>query len=362
MKYPPVQYHNYLKLNSLLSSQTRRSEELGNPAHEEMLFIIVHQAYELWFKQVLFELDSILEVFQKDQIAEKMMGRAVDRLDRILKIVTHTIGQIDLMETMTPLDFLDFRDYLYPASGFQSFQWRLIETKLGLKIDQRLTYNDSPFWKSLTEDQQTEMQKVLKQPSLFDRLESWLERTPFLKDKNFNFWQAYENALIEMLDADIEVIEKNPRLSLNEREKTLANVKLMREQFKTLFAPEKYADLQSSGGVRFSAKALQAALFILVYRDEPVLQIPHKLLSTLVDLDEKMTEWRYRHTLMAQRMLGKKIGTGGSSGHDYLKATTEKHKIFSDLVNLASFLLPRSRVPELPVELSRQMNYVFNEG
>jgi tryptophan 2,3-dioxygenase len=128
-----------------------------------------------------------------------------------------------------------------------------------------------------------------------------------------------------------------------------------------LFHPEKYLELQKQGLVRFSAKALQAALFIQIYRDEPILQLPFRLLSCLIDLDEKMTEWRYRHALMAQRMLGKKIGTGGSSGHEYLKSATEKHKIFSDLVNLASFMIPHSQIPGLPENIKRQMNYFMRE-
>ncbi len=287
------------------------------------------------------------------------MGRAVARLERIKDIVAHTIGQIDILETMTPLDFLDFRDYLYPASGFQSFQWRLIETKLGLPIDQRLAYSDSPFWRSLHPTQQEAMQKVIAEKSLFDGLESWLERTPFLSHQNFDFWKSYQKAVFDILSADEDVVRKNPRLSDLDKQKTIQGLEATKQNFAHLFDPAKYKELQASGAVRFSAKALQAALFIQIYRDEPVLQQPFRLLACLVDLDEKMTEWRYRHALMAQRMLGRKIGTGGSSGHEYLKAATEKHKIFSDLVNLASFLIPRSQIPELPEELRRDMSYLF---
>lgn len=361
MKYPPVQYHDYLGLTSLLSSQKRRSEEFGAPAHDEMLFILVHQVYELWFKQILFDLDSVLEVFNQPQIEEKNMGRAVLRLERIKQIITHSIGQIDIMETMTPLDFLDFRDYLYPASGFQSFQWRLIETKLGLLNDQRLSYQDSPFWKSLIPEQQTQMVQVLAEKNLFSGVEAWLERTPFISRKDFDFWKSYENAVLGMLSADQEVVKKNPRMSKTEREKTLQNLELMKKNFTGLFTPEQYNEMQTKGEVRFSAKALQAALFVQIYRDEPALQLPHRLLSCLIDLDEKMTEWRYRHALMAQRMLGKKIGTGGSSGHEYLKSATEKHKIFSDLVNLASFLIPRSKIPKLPNQIESEMNFYFRK-
>ena len=122
-----------------------------------MLFIIVHQTYELWFKQLLFELDSVLETFSQNHIDESQMGTAVARLERIVSIQKYINGQVDVLETMTPLDFLDFREYLYPASGFQSFQWRCLETKLGLKAEQRLVYNQQPFYSQLQQDQQSQM-------------------------------------------------------------------------------------------------------------------------------------------------------------------------------------------------------------
>lgn len=359
MKYPPVHYHDYLGIEALLGTQKRRSQDFGKPAHDEMLFIIVHQAYELWFKQVLFELDSVLEIFGTEKIEEKKMGRAVARLERIRDIITHTIGQIDILETMTPMDFLDFRDYLYPASGFQSFQWRMIETKLGLPVDQRLAYSESPFWRSLHPSQQEAMKKILSERSLFDGLESWLERTPFLSQPNFDFWKSYEQSVVNLLNEDEQVVRKNPRLNEADKEKTIKGLEATKQTYLNLFDPEKYRELQASGAVRFSSKALQAALFIMIYRDEPILQLPYRLLACLVDLDEKMTEWRYRHALMAQRMLGKKIGTGGSSGHEYLKSATEKHKIFADLVNLASFMIPSSQIPELPESIREQMNFFF---
>ena len=203
MKYPPVHYHSYLGLDPLLSAQNPKSVEYGKPAHDELLFIITHQAYELWFKQILFELDSVLSTFAKPTIAETEMGMASSRLERIVSILKLIIGQIDVLETMTPLDFLDFRDMLYPASGFQSYQWRLIETKLGLRTTDRLAYNASPFHKSLSESQQTEILKIMDQPSLHDSLEKWLERTPFLADENFDFWESYKKAVNDMFQADM---------------------------------------------------------------------------------------------------------------------------------------------------------------
>ncbi|HTC81252.1 MAG TPA: tryptophan 2,3-dioxygenase family protein, partial [Acidimicrobiia bacterium] len=125
----PVYYWSYLHLDQLLSAQVPLSDP---PAHDEVLFIVVHQAFELWFKQILFELDAVLAVMGQDVVAEKDMGEVVAHLMRITRIQRLLTDQIEVLETMTPLDFLEFRDVLIPASGFQSVQFRLIENKLGL--------------------------------------------------------------------------------------------------------------------------------------------------------------------------------------------------------------------------------------
>lgn len=357
MKHPPVHYHDYLKLNQLLDSQKRRSEELGAPAHDEMLFITVHQAYELWFKQIIFELNSVLEIFGQNPMPEAALNLVEHRLDRVLGILRLSLGHIDIMETMTPLDFLDFRDYLYPASGFQSVQFRMIETKLGLRQDDRLLYNQSPFWKSLPEAHQKDVLAALSQKSLFELVESWLERTPFLQADGFDFWNSYKQAVLDMLAQDRKTAEGNPRLGPDELKRTLAMIDGSRDTFNALFDKDGFEKLREQGQFRLSQRAVQAALFIQVYREEPILQLPFRVLSRLLDLDEVLTAWRARHAQMALRMLGRKIGTGGSSGHQYLKDASDKHKIFTDFFALATFLIPRSKVPALPPELHKRMGY-----
>ena len=111
-------YTAYLRLDALLGAQQPLSDP---PHHDEMLFIIIHQVYELWFKQILYELDSVIDIFGKDDINESHIGTAVSRLNRIIEIQKILIDQIQVLETMSPMDFLDFRDFLIPASGFQIF-------------------------------------------------------------------------------------------------------------------------------------------------------------------------------------------------------------------------------------------------
>ncbi|KYG69827.1 tryptophan 2,3-dioxygenase family protein [Bdellovibrio bacteriovorus] len=359
MKYPPVHYHSYLGLDPLLNSQHRKSEEYGKPAHDEMLFIITHQAYELWFKQVLFELDSVLEIFKKSKVAETDMGLMSARLERSVAILKMIIGHVDILETMTPLDFLDFRDMLYPASGFQSFQWRLLETKLGLRMDDRLSYNQAPFYKSLSESQQGEMQKVISQPSLYDSVEKWLERTPFLQGEDFNFWDSYKKAVATMFQEDMDIVKNNPRLSDEDKKKNIEGLQATLKSFDALFDEQAFEQLRKEGQFRLSYKGMHAALLIQIYRDQPALQTPFRIIRALLDIDETMTTWRYRHALMAMRMLGQKIGTGGSSGHKYLADATAKHKIFGDFFNLTTFFIPRSKVPPLPKSMTDRMNFHY---
>ncbi|MDQ6889915.1 MAG: tryptophan 2,3-dioxygenase, partial [Bacteroidota bacterium] len=133
-------YNDYLQLDAILNAQHPESFKEGNePAHDEMLFIIIHQAYELWFKQILFELDFIMSVFKKNKIDDNSedLNLVRHRLHRIIKILALLTQQITLLDTMTPLDFLEFRNLLIPASGFQSVQFRLIEARLGLQMDNR---------------------------------------------------------------------------------------------------------------------------------------------------------------------------------------------------------------------------------
>ena len=133
-KNKPIYYSNYLQLDKILESQITESGKTSNPIHDENLFIITHQTYELWFKQIIIELKSINQMFSKNFVKESNLGLVVSRCERICKIIKLLINQVDILETMSPLDFLEFRNLLNPASGFQSAQFRIIENTMGLII------------------------------------------------------------------------------------------------------------------------------------------------------------------------------------------------------------------------------------
>ncbi len=342
----PVHYSKYLELERLLSSQNRESEKKGKPAHDEMLFIVVHQVYELWFKQILFEIDSILEMFGKHRIDEQEIGVAVARLERVIEIEKILIEQLRVLETMTPLDFLEFRDLLVPVSGFQSQQFRELESKLGVDMKQLPSRAPQPT----------------SRDSLFSLIERWLERTPFLDLEGFQFWNHYREAVEKMLSRDEEIIRTNEMLPEIDRRAQLEELAHTRESFDALFDQERHEALREKGERRLSFRATHAALLIHLYRDQPILHLPFRLLTALVDIDELFSTWRYRHALMAFRMIGTKIGTGGSSGAQYLRATVESRKVFSDITNLSTFLIPRASLPKLPDVIVKRLGFTFTDG
>jgi len=349
-----VYYADYLKLDTLLSAQVPESGRGARPAHDEMLFIIVHQAYELWFRQILHELDRIQQDFESETVADESLGRIVHALDRINEILKLLIQQLDVLETMTPLDFLDFRDLLMPASGFQSMQFRAIETRLGLKREGRLLFDERAFDERLSAADRARLADTEKRPRLIEQLDRWLSRTPFIAIGSFAFGNAYRAAVDKMLTDDAARVRSSTVLTQEQRKSEAEAIEKALAKFNALFAPA-----GAEPQWRMSLSAVQAALFITVYRDQPVLQLPFRLLTALMDIEESMTLWRYRHALMVQRMIGVKIGTGGSSGHDYLRRTVDAHRIFGDLFQLSTYLIPRSALPPLPPEVQAKMGFVY---
>jgi len=359
MANKPVNYAEYLHLPTLLTAQAPESALVGREAHDEMLFIIVHQVYELWFKQVLCEIDRIETIFGGDWVDDRNVAAAAHGLNRIVDVLKLAVRQVDLLETMTPLDFLDFRDLLYPASGFQSAQFREVEVRLGLKREDRHAFESQPFEKRLTASEQEHILAQEKGASILDLVERWLSRVPFMETAGWQFREAYRSAVEEAVRADIAYAEKSAALSDTQRVAQIKSLEQELERFDALFVGSSEDLAVPAPGWRMGRGAVLAALFINLYRDEPALQVPFRFLSLLMDVDETLTTWRFRHAMMVERMIGRKLGTGGSSGHSYLHKTVEKHRIFSDLFALATFLMPSRQRPELPDEVRRAMSLAY---
>ena len=360
IKYTSIHYQDYLQLDKIVSAQDLRSVEAGDPAHDEMLFIITHQVYELWFKQIVHELQAIIEDFDDGKVDERNIGISVSRLDRVLKIQGLLIEQIEVMETMTALDFLEFRSYLFPASGFQSIQFREIEILLGLKRRERENYLDAPYDVVFNDDVKKEIRKLESNENLFTLIEDWLERTPFLNWENFNFIEKYKDSVSKMFASEKEAILKTTILSEENKKARIQNLEHSESYFLQVLSPEQHEEQIKNGTLKLSYKATIAALMINLYREEPILWQPFNLLRKLVEVDQQFTVWRNRHAQMVMRMLGNKMGTGGSSGHKYLKKTADKHHVFRDFYHIATLLVPRQYVPELPEELKTSLSFYFS--
>ncbi|MBW7884928.1 MAG: tryptophan 2,3-dioxygenase [Caldilineaceae bacterium] len=248
-------YASYLRIDELLDLQTPRST---GPEHDELLFIIIHQVYELWFKQLLHELDYLGERLRANDLS-----RALHTLRRMLTILKTVVSQIDVLETMTPLEFNAFRGYLESASGFQSYQFRALEFTLGYK--RRAVFLHYP--KGSAGRLLLEARYVA--PTLWDAFMAFLA---------VNGFQVPAEALNR--DVTKPVI---PSPAVQE-------------------------------------------LLLAVYRNDPSLA---RVCERLVDLDEGIQEWRYRHVKMVERTIGNKRGTGGSSGVEYLHTTLKP--LFPDL-------------------------------
>lgn len=353
-------YGEYLMLDKVLSAQRMLSVESNKPVHDEHLFIITHQAYELWFKQIIFELDSIRHLFNTEHMEESRTLEILKRLNRVVMILKLLVDQVPILETMTPLDFMDFRDFLSPASGFQSLQFRLLENKLGVKTEHRVKYNQK-YSEVFSGDTQAveQLAATENEPSLADLVQKWLERTPGLEVNGFNFWGKFEES-VEKLLADQE------RSAMTEEHENVKNYRLMdiekrREVYKSIFDSSVHDALLSRGDRRFTHRALQGAIMITFYRDEPRFSQPHQLLMLLMDIDSLITKWRYNHVIMVQRMIGsQQLGTGGSSGYQYLRSTlSDRYKVFIDLFNLSTFLIPRSSIPPLTNEMQKALNLAW---
>jgi len=362
MPSEPLYYWDYLRLDRLLDAQQPVSGGEGEPAHDELLFIVVHQAFELWFKQILHEVDRMLAVMSGPEVADTEISKVVAALGRITAIQRLLIEQLGVLETMTPLDFLDFRNQLIPASGFQSVQFRLIENKFGLTMDHRLKIKGMPYTSVLSEEHVAAIEASAREPSLHEHLERWLRRTPFLSFGGFDFWRAYREAVAEMMARDRAVIESHPQLDVEGRAAAMAEFQATMGSFDAAFDANQWAELVRTGKRRLSHRAFLAALLINLYRDEPIFQLPFRFLTALVDIDESFTAWRQRHALLAHRMIGGRIGTGGTSGHEYLAAAARRHRVFNDLFDLPTFFIPRSALPPLPPEVAEQMGFRYGQG
>lgn len=438
-----ISYSEYLQLNKLLSSQKLRSGVADQIVPDEHLFIIIHQAYELWFKQIIFDIDHVRNLLDTKIVDETKTLQIVSLLERTVRILKLLVDQMLILETMSPLDFVEFRKYLASASGFQSLQFRLLENKLGMSPEHRVRYNSQHYREAfISTEERLRIVASETEPSLFVLIEKWLARTPGIYDydedldipikkidtlyitasidnkidslpkeinktivRSFSETANYDNLNNSILNiaSDNNILNKNenlvPRLlSTNDDESSQTAIKrktfwnryleavnkylqdmmllstdknlpeIERKQifeeylktkksFDTITDNKQYQETLDRRERRLSHNALKGALMIYFYRDMPRFSQPYQILTFLMDIDSLLQKWRYNHVMLVQRMLGSKQGTGGSSGYLYLRTTvSDRYKVFLDLFNLSTWLIPRVYIPKLSPKMVKTLS------
>lgn len=311
-----LSYESYLHLDKLLDSQHCQSQQRGQPAHDEMFFIIVHQTYELWFKNILFELERICTLLSKDKLDQQGITDVIWLLNRVTSIQQLLNQQLQVIDTMSPKDFLAFRDLLSPASGFQSVQFRLLEIRLGIsRYDEA---EQAKVLRCLSEDNRALIKQQCQQSNLFTAINDWL--------KHFALTEMDCAAFIHDLQLNLTEQTDNPDID-------------------GLFDPQSYTTLFQSSHQHLHFESCIAVLFIMHYCDHPRIGQAYQLLRKVLQVDDLLAKWRFGHALMAQRMIGAKPGTGGSAGYVYLKRTIDAQRVFVDVAHLATYLLPADHLP-----------------
>ncbi|NXH82933.1 T23O dioxygenase, partial [Edolisoma coerulescens] len=340
-------YGEYLQLNKILNAQELESEKKGKKIHDEHLFIVTHQAYELWFKQILWEMDSVRVIFQNGHVRdERNMLKVITRMNRISLILKLLVEQFSVLETMTALDFFDFRYHLSPASGFQSLQFRLLENKIGVPQSLRVPYNRRHYRDNFKGQDYELLLQSEQEPTLLQLVEAWLERTPGLDSEEFDFWGQFEENVLKGLEEEFALIKA--KAESEEKDDLLSEFQKQRDVLLSLFDEKRHEHLLSKGRLRYPHAERSHCLLFHFPREEPRFQVPFQLLTSLMDLDVLMTKWRYNHVCLVHRMIGSKAGTGGSSGYHYLRSTVgDRYKVFVDLFNLSTFLVPRHWIPKM---------------
>ena len=341
-------YSEYLRLNELLELQSGEigcEREINN---DETHFIIIHQIFELWFKLVLSELRCARNLLMGTHVEESEIPKVVSHLNRVTEICRLMANQWKVMETLSPQDFLVFRDKLGTASGFESWQMRELEFLMGLKNNERDQGMDPlSHYRKLADENPVyipglkKLEETINEPSLDEVLQKWLKRTPiqgsFIEDDNDqqivdDFVNKYLSAMKILNQKLLEQTSKHSSVDNNTLEERFnANLK----------SAEEY--LRPNGSTNRSRAGL---LFIEAYRDLPLLAWPRKLIDSFVELEESMVLFRTHHARMVERIIGRRVGTGGSSGVDYLDATT-KYRIFKDLWGVRTILIKKSALPKI---------------
>jgi len=351
----PVNYWDYLRIDELLDLQGGVERDEARLGNEEVLFITVHQVFELWFKLVIRELAAARDLFRSEPVAEQELSGVVERLQRVTTIFRVAASHFEVVETLSTRAFLAFRNKLLPASGYQSAQMRRMEILLGLEESERVPLGvPGGHLRSLLEPDGSESAsgrsvraQLADRPTLKEAITSWLARTPI--DGTEHDAPDADERLSAFLDRFLECHAAEVDASL-ERALDVSPPEA-HERLRAMYAREiesvrdffRAADADG----RRRARVRAAMLFIELYRELPLLAWPREVLASLIQLEQAFLIFRQRHARMVERVIGRRPGTGGSAGVEYLDKTALEYRVFRDLWAIRTLLVRADAAPPL---------------
>jgi tryptophan 2,3-dioxygenase len=344
-------YWDYIRVEELLRLQGGLDDDESKISNHEVVFIVVHQVFELWFKLVLRELVTLRDVFKQDMVDDTQPATVAMSLDRLTRIFRAAVAHFDVVESIRTRDYLDFRDDLFPASGFQSAQLREIELLLGLPDADRIKLAAKGRYLEALKDpsggpspayERVQARRADK-PTLLTAVGSWLYRTPIRcsgpgDEGDQEVVDAFlEDSMASLQRANERSIDTIVASGTGDREAIEARYRTEMEMARRFFFPD---DMRLR-------RIRAAVLFIESYQELPLLAWPRKVLAGLVEFEQALVMFRQRHARMVERIIGRRPGTGGSSGVDYLDETATAYRVFRDLWTVKTFQVRRADLPAL---------------
>ncbi|MBI5435008.1 MAG: tryptophan 2,3-dioxygenase [Planctomycetes bacterium] len=361
----PLNYWDYIRVEELLTLQRGLAPSDAEISNDEVMFITVHQVYELWLKLILRELTAARDLFKRDHVAEQELSGAVRGLKRMTTIFRVANQHWEVMETLTTREYLGFRDKLMGASGFQSAQLRQIEILFGLDERARIPLGVEPSYIAALRAHDGRPSPALARveksladkPTFKETIEQWLFRTPIdgvgptAKDAD----AALERFIARCTRSYEHTVDATMARALSITSVDGDKVRLRERYGRERNALAEF--LAADGDVR-RRRVRCAMVFIETYRELPLLAWPRELLDAIVEVEQLFVIFRQRHARMVERVIGRRTGTGGSAGVDYLDKTALEYRIFRDLWAVRTLQMPRSAAPEL----ERADFYGFKSG
>jgi tryptophan 2,3-dioxygenase len=356
-----VTYWEYIAVEELLSLQGGTSGDEARVSNDELLFIVSHQIFELWFKLVLRELTAARDFFKLNPVPDQHLASAVRALRRVTTVLSQAIAHFEVVETLTTRDCRAFRDSLVPASGFQSAQLREIEIVLGLDQRERIPLGrEGDYLAALKDGDRASSAsrrveaRLADGPSLKDVLDEWLFRTPI--DGSLQGDEGDDVRVECFLQKFLASHRAEAELRLSHADQqalTVEDIARLRARYAAeIEQAEAFLLGRDEPAVpdeerRRRSRIRAALVFIESYRELPLLAWPREVVDTVVELEQRFVIFRQRHARMVERVIGRRTGTGGSAGVDYLDQTALRYRIFRNFWAVRTLLVREAALPAL---------------